>query len=61
MAMELVRRIRIAERLGLEAKRAERLVARVSEPNVRDRDLARVDRALVSWLSRRNETRFRPR
>jgi hypothetical protein len=61
MAMDLVRRIRIAERLGLESKRADRLVARVSDASVSDRDLVRMDRALLSWLSRRNETRFRPR
>jgi hypothetical protein len=61
MAMDLVRRIRIAERLGLAPKRADRLVARVSEPGVLDKNLARLDRALLSWLARRNETRFRPR
>jgi len=61
MAMDLVRRIRIAERLGLESKRGDRLVARVSDPGVSDKNLARLDRALLSWLSRRNETRFRSR
>lgn len=61
VAMDLVRRVRIAERLGLASKRADRLVERVSEPSVSDKDLARLDRALLSWLSRRNETRFRPR
>lgn len=61
VAMDLVRRIRIAERLGLASQRADRLVARVSEPGVLDKNLARIDRALLSWLSRRNETRFRPR
>ena len=60
IATDLVRRIRIAERLGLESKRADRLVARVSEANVSDRNLARVDHALQRWLSRRNETRFMP-
>lgn len=60
-AMDLVRRIRIAERLGLESKRADRLVGRVSDPGVSDKDLARLDRALVAWLSKRDETRFRPR
>ena len=58
-AMDLVRRIRVAERLGLARARADRLVARVSDPGVSDGNLARLDRALVSWLSRRNETRFR--
>jgi hypothetical protein len=58
--MDLVRRIRVAERLGLARARADRLVARVSDPGVSDGNLARLDRALVSWLSRRNETRFRP-
>jgi hypothetical protein len=60
-AMDLVRRIRVAERLGLASKRAESLIARVSEPSVSDRNLARVDHALRRWLARRDETRFMPR
>jgi hypothetical protein len=60
-AMDLVRRLRIAERLGLDSRRADSLVARVSEPEARQRDLARVDGALQRWLERRNETRFMPR
>ncbi len=60
-ATDLVRRIRVAERLGLASRRADRLVARVCDAGVLDKDLARIDRALLSWLSRRNETRFGPR
>jgi hypothetical protein len=60
IATDIVRRIRIAERLGLPTRRAARVVARVSDAGVGDKDLTRIDRALSSWLSRRNETRFRP-
>ena len=60
-AMDLVRRLRIAERLGLDSERADSLVARVSEAGVKERDLARADGALQRWLERRNETRFMPR
>jgi hypothetical protein len=60
-AMDLVRRLRIAERMGLDSSRADSLIARISEPGVKDRDLARVDEALQRWLMRRNETRFLPR
>lgn len=61
IATDLIRRIRVAERLGLPSKRADRLIARVSDPSVSARNLARIERAMVSWLSTRNETRFRPR
>lgn len=61
IAMDLVRRVRIAQRLGLDSRRADSLVARVSAPGVTDRDLARLEGALQRWLARRNETRFMPR
>ena len=58
LAMDVIRRLRVAERLGLDSKRVDRLYARVTEPDVSDRDLDRLDRALLSWLSKHSETRF---
>jgi hypothetical protein len=60
-AMDVIRRLRVAQRLGLDAKRVDRFYARVTEPDVSDRDLDRLDRALLSWLSKHGETRFLPR
>ena len=57
-AMDLVRLVRTAERLGLDAERADRLVARVSEGRVSETSLERLERALRAWVSRREGTRF---
>jgi hypothetical protein len=58
IAMDVVRLIRTAERLGLESKRADRLVSRVTEPEIRSRSLTRVERAVRGWIALRERTRF---
>lgn len=57
-AMDLVRLIRTAERLGLGPKRADGLVARVSEGRASEESLERLERALRGWVSRREGARF---
>lgn len=59
-ATDVVRLIQTAERLGLQSKRAARLVARVSEPDVSHRSLTRLERAVRGWIARREHTRFGP-
>jgi hypothetical protein len=60
-ALDIVRLVRTAERLGLGPERANGLVARVSEGAVSDRSLTRLERALRAWVGRREGSRFGPR
>ena len=60
-AMDVVRLVRAAERLGLEVDRANGLVARVSEGALSDRSLTRLERALRAWVARHEGRRFGPR
>jgi hypothetical protein len=58
LAADVIRLVRLAERVGLTGERSEALVARVAEGHVSIMSLERLGRALRAWLERREPRRF---